>query len=195
MRKAFTLLTVLGLLLAACGGSTGSDLSQATPGDEITLSESVRLEGLPHGVAPYGTTPAFALSDLQLEKSGDSLRGKVGYSRAGQGDFTLVIYCAAEKQLLVGYLDLERNLTLVLPKGTVLFGTRGYELSGGETGSIEFALSYRQSGLYSLAGDKATVSVFTVPGQVNPRSTLPGEQTDPKVFQANSNVLQGEVDF
>jgi hypothetical protein len=183
------------VLLTACGGGGGSDLSQAAPGDEIILSEGVRLEGLPHAVVPYGTAPALALRNLELERAGNALRGKVDYTRKGQKDFTLVVYCSAPKQLLVGYLDPEANLTLILPRGGVLFGTQGYQLSGGESGSIEFELSYRQAGMYSLAGSKATVSVFAVPGKVHPSSILPGEQVDPASFQANSNVLQSEVDF
>jgi hypothetical protein len=182
------------VLLAACGGGEASDLSQAAPGDKIVLSESVRLDGLPYAVIPYDTTPALALTSLQLEKAGDWLQGKVEYTRKGQDDFALVIHCTAPEQLLIGYLDPDTNLTLSLPSGGVLFGTRGYKLSGGESGTIEFALQYRQTGMYSLAG-KTTVSVFAVPGTVNPRSILPGEQTDPAVFQSNSNVLQSEVDF
>lgn len=194
-RSWIPIVLVLIVSFAACGGGGSSDLSQAQPGDEIILSEDVRLTGLPYAAIPYGATPALAFSNLQLEKDGDSLRGQMAYTRTGQDDFTLVVYCSAPKQLLVGYLDPELNLTLSLPSGAVLFGTQGYKLSGRESGSIEFAISYRQSGMYSLAGNKATVSVFAVPGTVNPRSTLPGDQVDPAVFQSNSNVLQQEMDF
>jgi hypothetical protein len=194
MKQLVVFLTLVALLLAACGKSDSvPDLSQAMPGEEVTLSEQ-SLDFVPQSVVPYGTEPALSFTDLELTQQGDTIQGKVNFSRQGQDDFTLVVYLNMSDELLVGYLDAEQNLILHLPGGTVLFGVQGYQLSS-ETGSIEFSLTAKVFGGFNVTGGKGTAFVFSVPGTVNPRSTLPGDQTDPETYQANSNLLEMEFDF
>lgn len=193
MRHLLVFLMVVALSLAACGKSDGvPDLSAATPGEEVTLSE-LSLD-FPQSVVPYGTEPALAFTDLELTQKGDTIHGKVNFTRQGQDDFTLVVYLNMSDEVLIGYLDAEQNLILHLPGGTVLFGVQGYQLSASETGTIEFSLTAKVFGGFNVTGGKGTAYVFSVPGTVNPRSTLPGDQTDPETYQANSNLLEMEFD-
>jgi len=174
------------------GGAT--DLSQATPGAKVTIGQ-LDFKGIPQSVVPYGAKPALVLADLELTKAGDIIHGKVSFTGQGQDDFTLVAYLNMSDEVLVGYSDVKRNLNLHLPGGTVLFGTQGYKLSGEKTGSIEFSLTGKVFNGYNVSGKKGTAYVFAVPGTVNPRSTLPGDQTDPETYQANSNVIEKDFKF
>ncbi len=220
MKRLLVFLTMLALLLTGCGSHEATSVSsqatpgreviptetpgvheptsvfsQATPGEEVILTETLGFDTLPYAVVPYGREPALALSDLELAQEGDTINGKVSFVRQGQGDFTLVLYFNMPDELLIGYLDTEKELTLHLPDGTVLFGMGGYELSGEETGTLEFSLTAKVYNGYSVIGQSGTAYVFAVPGSVNPRSTLPGDQTDPKTYQANSNVVEADFDF
>jgi hypothetical protein len=174
------------------GGAT--DLSQATPGAKVAMGQ-MDVKGIPQSVVPYGAKPALVFTDLELTKTGDTIHGKVNFTRQGQDDFTLVAYLNMSDELLIGYSDVERNLNLHLPEGTALFGIQGYKLSGEKTGSIEFSLTGKVFNGYNVSGKKGTAYVFAVPGTVNPRSTLPGDQTDPETYQANSNVLEKGFSF
>jgi len=188
MKQLVVFLTVVALSLAACGKSDGvPDLSKATPGEEVTLSE-LSLDFFPQSVVPYGTEPALAFTDLELTQKGDFIYGKVNFTRQGQNDFTLVVYLDMSDELLIGYLDAEQNLILNLPGRTGLVGTQGYQFSGNETGSIEFSLTAKVFGGFNVTGGKGTAYVFSVPGTVN-------SQTDPGTYQANSNLIEMEFDF
>lgn len=191
MKQLLAFLMMITLLLAACDkGDQAPDLSQAKPGEKITLSEDVRLEGVPYSVVPYGSQPALAFTDLKLSRDGDTIQGKANFTRQGQDDFTLVVYLSMADELLITYLDSESNLTMNLPGGMGLFGANGYELSGDETGAIEFWLTAKVFNGYDVTGKKGTVYFFAVPGTVNSRSSLPADQTDPNTYQASSNVLE-----
>ena len=192
--RNLTLLFSCLALLAACrnGTESASPAQEAQP-EEIVLSQNTAVEAIPQSVKPYARGEAVQLADLTLKKKGDQILGQASYTLAQEGDFTLVVYASTPEQLLVVYLDREMALTLAFPKGAVLFGMGGYELTGADTGTLEFSFAAQTSGAYDVAGEKATVSVFTVPGTVNPRSTLPGDQENPAAYEANSNVLQ--IDF
>lgn len=194
--KNITLLFSCLALLAACGnGAESASPAQEAQPEEIVLSQSTAIEAIPQSVKPYARGEAVRLADLTLKKKGDQILGQASYTLAQEGDFTLVVYASTPEQLLVVYLDQEMALTLVFPKGTVLFGMGGYELTGGDTGTLEFSFAAKTSGAYDVTGEKATVSIFAVPGTVNPRSTLPGDQENPAVYEANSNVLQVDSRF
>jgi hypothetical protein len=196
MNRLLVFLTVMALLLASCGkNEAASAFSQAVPGEQVILTETRGFDVLPYSVVPYGREPALALSDLELTQEGGTIDGKVSFARQGQGDFTLVLYLSMPDELLIGYLDTEEDLTLHLPEGTVLFGMGGYELSGEKTGTLEFSLTAKVYNGYSVIGQSGTAYVFAVPGSVNPQSMLPGDQTDPKAYQANSNVIKAGFDF
>ena len=196
MRRLLGYLLVISILLAACGkGGGATDLSQAKPGEKVILSESVQMDGFPASVIPYGAESALAFSDLELSRDGDTIHGKVSYTRQGQGDFTLVVYLSMADQLLIGYLDPEATLALALPSGTVLFGADGFQNTGDQAGTIEFSLAAKAFNGYNVSGQNGTAYIFSVPGTVNAHSFLPGDQTDPQSFQANSNVRQGEFGF
>lgn len=220
MKRFLVLVTMLALLLAGCGGSeptsvlseatpgeeviptetssvqeAAPDFSQATPGEEVLLTETLGFDVVPYAVVPYGRKPALALSSLELTQVGDRIDGRVSFAGQGQDDFTLVLYLSMPDELLVGYLDAEKNLTLHLPDGMVLFGTRGYELSGDNMGTLEFSLTAKVYSGYSVIGDSGTAYAFAVPGSVNPQSILPGDQNDPKTYQASSNVVEQDFDF
>ena len=106
-----------------------------------------------------------------------------------------MVHCTTPKQALIGYTDPEKNLTLSLPRGAVLFGTNGYRVNGGKSGTIEFSLQLRAPNTYSIKGSQGSIFVFAVPGAVNPGSILPTSQQDPEAFQASSNVLEQSLDF
>ncbi len=179
---------------AANESGGAADLSKATPGAKVTMGK-LDFKGIPQSVVPYGAKPALTFTDLELTKTGDTIRGKVNFTRQGQDDFTLVAFLNMSDELLIGYSDMEKNLNLHLPEGTVLFGTQAYKLSGEKTGSVEFSLTGKVFNGYNVSGKKGTAYVFAVPGTVNPRSTLPGDQTDPETYQANSNVLEKDFGF
>lgn len=196
MNRPLAFLTVTALLLAGCGGNEAtSALSQAVPGEQVILTETLGFDVLPYSVVPYGREPALALSDLELIQEGGTINGKVSFARQGQGDFTLVLYLSMPDELLIGYLDIEKELTLHLPDGTVLFGMGGYKLAGEETGTLEFSLQAKVYNGFSVVGQSGTAYIFAVPGSINPRSTLPGDQTDPKTYQASSNVVKKDFGF
>jgi hypothetical protein len=196
-------LALLGLMIvtSACsfnfgrGGARATDLSSAKPGDKVILSETVNLDIIPSSVIPYGSKPAIQFSNLQLTKGGDFVQGEVDFTRNNRGDFVLVAVLSLDKEILFAYFDPDTDLNVHLPSGTVLFGIRGCEISGADSGKIEFALTGRIFNGYSVFGEKATAFVFAVPGKVNPQSALPGDQRDPETFLANSNVLEVELDL
>jgi len=196
MKLLWVNLTLMVLLLVGCGKTANvPDLSAVKPGEKVTLSEGLGADVIPQFVVPYGRSPALAFSNLEFTEQEGTIRGKVDFVRKGQDDFTLVAYLNMPDELLVGYLGAESNLNIHLPSGTVLFGSSGYRLAGEETGSIEFSLSGKSFNGYNVSGEKGTVYVFAVPGTVNPRSTLPGDQQDIETYQANSNVLTKEFRF
>jgi hypothetical protein len=195
MKRILVPFIVMALLWVACSwGGGASDLSQAKPGKRLTMSQ-VGFKGIPQSVVPYGAKPALAFTDLELTRNGDTINGKVNFTRQDQGDFVLVAYLSMQDELLIGYSDPKKNLNLNLPGGTALFGLRGYELSGGKMGSIEFSLTGRVFNGYDVRGKEGTAYIFAVPGTVNPQSTLPGDQTDPETYQASSNVLEKGFKF
>jgi hypothetical protein len=195
MKRILVPLTVMALLWVACSsGGAISDLSQAKPGKKMTMSQ-VDFKGIPQSVIPYGSKPTLAFTDLELTRNGDTINGKVNFTRQGQGDFVLVVHLSMQDEILVGYSDPERNLNLNLPGGTALFGIQGYKLSGEKTGRIEFSLTGKVFNGYDVRGKAGTAYVFAVPGTVNPQSLLPGDQTDPETYQANSNVLEKGFKF
>jgi hypothetical protein len=195
MKRILVPFAVMALLWVACSWGGGiSDLSRATPGAKVTMGQ-IDVKGIPQSVVPYGAKPALVFTDLELTKTGDIIHGKVSFTRQDQGDFVLVAYLSMPDELLIGYSDPKRNLNLNLPGGTALFGIQGYKLSGEKTGSIEFSLTGKVFNGYNVSGKKGTAYVFAVPGTVNPRSTLPGDQTDPETYQANSNVVETDFKF
>ncbi len=196
MRQALVPMALIVVLLASCtNSSAGPDLSQAKPGQPVTLSENVPGNIIPLAVIPYGREPAFALSALELTHKGSSVIGKMDFTRNQQEDFTLVVYLSMSDRMLVAYFDAEKHLLVLPATGDVLFGLSGYTLSGDKTGTIKFSLADQTYSVYSLQGKRGTAYVFCVPGKVNPRSALPGDQADIKTFQANSNVLTQEFSF
>jgi|GEM_PF-6303843 len=195
MKRLLVFSMVVAVLLAACGTSgSAPDLSNAAPGEKVTLSD-LSTDFVPQAVVSYGTEPDLAFSSLELTRKGDNIQGRVDFIRQGQGDFTLVVYLTMADEVLIGYLDAGQKLTLNLPGGGVAFGVEGYELSGNDTGSIEFSVPAKIYGGFDVTGEKGTAFVFAVPGTVNPRSTLPGDQTDPDTYQANSNLLEMKFNF
>ena len=165
----------------------------ATSRERLTLSESVRIEGIPAFVRPYAAGTTVTLKNLRLIREGSSVTGKAEYSlRDEKQQFSLVIYCSLPKRVLVSYKDAEKDLTLALPSGDTAFNLSGYRLSEGKAGTIEFSIITRMSGVYDITDLVGTVFVFTVPGTVNPRSSLPGDQKDSTTFDANSNVLENK---
>lgn len=196
MKRQAVFLMVVIMLLTGCGRTEGTpDFSQAMPGEKVILSEHVYTEVVPTSAVPYGTKPALAFTDLELSRDGDNLHGKASFARQGQDDFTLVVYLSMPHEVLIGYIDAEKRLILNLPDGTVLLGTQSYNLSGDKTGTIEFSLIAKTFNGYDVSGQQGTAYLFAVPGTVNPRSTLPGDQTDPQTYHANSNVLKADFQF
>ena len=190
MKRLLVFSVAVAVLLAACGTSDSApDLSNAAPGEKVTLSD-LSTDFVPQAVVPYGAEPDLVFTGLDLTRKGDNIQGAVDFTRQGQDDFTLVVYLTMADEVLIGYLDAGQKLTLNLPGGGVAFGVEGYELSGNDTGSIEFSVPAKVYGGFDVSGEKGTAFVFAVPGTVNPRSTLPGEQTDPETYQANSNVIE-----
>ena len=198
MRRLLVLVSVMAFLVGACTTSDGkqkTDLSKARPGDKVTLSETLQFDTIPNAVIPYGAKPALQFSDLLLTPNGDSIDGRVNFTRNGQDDFVLVAVLSIENEMLFGYFDPDTDLNLHLPSGMVLFGIRGYEISGPDQGTIQFSLTGRIFNGYSVFGENGTAYVFAVPGKVNPSSALPGDQIDAETFQANSNVLETPFDL
>jgi hypothetical protein len=191
--KTRAIVIVVLLLLASCGES--GPAVPSGPGEPIGLSSTAYLEGFPLKVVPYGASQALTLADLELEQDGDYLYGTVHYDRHEEEEFALVVHCTTPDQTLIGYTDPEKNLTVSLPRGAVLFGTNGYRADGGKSGTIEFSLQLRAPNTYSIKGSQGSVFVFAVPGEVNPHSILPTSQQDPEAFQASSNVLEQSLDF
>ncbi len=191
------IITSLACSLSSDLGRNGqdTDLSSAKPGDKVILSETVNSDIIPGSVIPYGSKPALQFSNLHLTGSGDFVNGEVDFTRSNQDDFVLVAVLSLDKEILFGYFDPDSNLNLHLPSGTALFGTRGCEITGTDNGKIKFALTGKVFNGYSVFGEKGTAFVFAVPGNVNPRSTLPGDQSDLETFLANSNVLETELDL
>ena len=193
-----TLVTSCGLLDSQIQPST--PISNQTIGDEVTgdkvvLSETVASGTFPGSVIPYGSEPAIQFSNLRLTKDGDFISGEVGFTRSNPGDFVLVAVVSLEEEMLYAYFDPDANLTIHLPTGTGSFGIDGYEIAGTDSGNIKFALTGRAFNRYSVFGEEATAFLFAVAGEVNPRSALPGDQSDPETFLANSNVLETELDL
>ncbi|MBN2117731.1 MAG: hypothetical protein JW730_14240 [Anaerolineales bacterium] len=117
------------------------------------------------------------------------------FTRIHRQDFVLIAVLSLDKEILFGYFDPDSNFNLHLPSGVVLFGITGCKITGTDHGKIEFALTGKVLNGYSVFGEKATAFVFAVPGQVNPQSILPSNQSDLETFLANSNVLETELDL
>jgi hypothetical protein len=190
--KVSIIITVL-VLLVSCSGADSA--APGGPGEPVSLNSTVLLDDFPQQVVPYGAGSALTLADLELEKQGDSLYGTVSYKQHEEEEFILVIHCTAPEQALIVYVDAEMRLTLALPQGAVLFTMNGYQVNGGESGTIEFSLQLRAPNAYSIQGAQGSVFVFAVPGTVNPHRILPESQQDTEAFQANSNVLEQDLEF
>jgi hypothetical protein len=188
-------LVIITSLACGLGSKQATDLSNTKPGEKVVLSETVASDMIPGLVIPYGSEPAIQLSNLHLTKGGDFIHGEVDFTRSNQDDFVLVAVLSLDKEILFAYFDPETDLNIHLPSGTVLFGTRGCEITGTGNGKIEFALTGKIFNGYSVFGEKMTVFVFAVPGKVNPKSTLQGDQSNHEAFLANSNVLETALDL
>ena len=196
MKRLLIGLAITTLLVGACDQSAAvPDSFQAGPGERVTLSETLHFDAIPQFAVPYGSGSDLTLRNLELTERDGTISGKVDFDRTSQVGFTLVVYLSMADELLVGYLDQDADLTIDLPGGTVLFGISGYELTGDESGSLQFSLNARVFNGYDVADAQGTVYVFAVPGEVHPQGTLPGDQTDVTTYQANSNILVDEFDF
>jgi hypothetical protein len=201
MKRLLVLVVATALLAGACSGSDGkktdkkTDLSNAKPGDKVTLSETLQFDTVPNAVIPYATQPALEFSNLQLTPDGDYVSGKADFVRSGQDEFALVAVLSLKNEILFEYFSPDINLTLHLPSGTVLFGTQGYEMTGTDQGTIQFSVSGRIYSGYNIFEPDVTAYLFAVPGQVYSNSVLPGDQTVTDAFLANSNVLKMQVDL
>jgi hypothetical protein len=192
-------LAVLVLVSLACGsiplpklGSGGGAGPLPTgPGEEITLSNSLQIEGIPQSVIPYGGGQSVTLTDLKLKKSDSGISGDVQFTSNQKEEFALIVYITMPKRLLVVYFDSKANeayTTPAAPDGSnVLFTVPGYELKGGgNEGTIHFYVISRAYGMYDITGQKGKVYVFCV---------KPKEAQSQGAFQAISNVIEVDMDF
>ena len=181
------------ILMTACltaSKNAAPDLSNVAPGEKVVVSQAVLLKGFPNAVIPNSTKPAIRFSNLKLSKNGDFIDGDADFVRVDQQDFVIIAILSAEKEMLYGYFDPDTNLTFHLPSGTVLLGIQGGKVTSAAQGSIHFSLNGKVWNGYDFFGESGDAYLFSVPGSVNPRSSLPGDQSDINTFQANSNVVK-----
>ncbi|MBN1770436.1 MAG: hypothetical protein JXB32_04175 [Deltaproteobacteria bacterium] len=185
------------ILSAGCSKhSPQDDLAQAKAGPPVKLGPIAPGYRLPQSVVPFGRTPAFLLSNLQLTKVEGRLKGSVSFTRHGQEDFVLVLYLVGATKQLVSYWDNTVRLTFFLPDGIPLMTTsEPYAVPAGTQGKLEFEQDLEVASVYDLSGQTGEAFVFTVPGKVDVHGTLPGDQEDATTFQADSNVLQQPFAF
>jgi hypothetical protein len=122
----------------------------------------------------------------------------VNYTSDKAQEFVLIVYITMPKSLLIHYFDVNSSLTLFSPNKVMFSMYSGYELKGGKnSGIIEFSFpvnSFDYSttrSYYDIRNKKVNIHAFCVQGNIHTRSQLPPSE----VFQANSNVVELDVDF
>lgn len=203
-------LTVLVIISLMCGcissteevtDSDGQSI-KTMPGEEVTLSENLQYLDIPQSVISYGDGQIITLTDFNIEKKEDWLYGSVHYTTDKAQEFVLIVYITMPKSLLIHYFDVDSSLTFYPPNHVDFGFPSGYELKGGEnSGIIEFSFPvnyydyFTMRNRYDIRNQKVNIHVFCVQGKIHPRSVLPLSQLDFEVFQANSNVVELDVDF
>ena len=173
-RILISVLALVAALLVSLACSTMENLQEpsapppAQPGEEVTLSTDVESEVIPQSVTQYGAGQYVTLSDLRLNKKGQTISGSMRFERLPDGEnkeLGLVVYVATPKRLLaIHYTDTQRLLVTAPPgqSGDVTFSLQGYEMKGDQAGSIEFEFATQTPGLYDLSGTRGTVFAYCV---------------------------------